>query len=273
MSADVERDGEREEADAEAASDPFDLLRRATRARVALGRAGDALPTREVLAFSAAHAAARDAVHTPVDVEALTSELAGEGEQRQVVVVHSRATDRATYLTRPDLGRLLDEDSAARLDGAEHGHDLVVVVADGLSARAVQEHAAPVVSALLERLDDAGGWSVGPVVLAQQARVALGDDVGQRLEARMVVVLVGERPGLTSPDSLGAYLTSDPEVGRKDSERNCVSNVRPPDGQSYETAADTLVRLLVAGRDQGTGVGLKDDGELETGREHDDAAR
>ena len=187
--------------------------------------------------------------------------------------MHSRASDRATYLTRPDLGRLLDEDSAARLDEAEHGHDLVVVVADGLSARAVQEHAAPVVAALLERLDDAGGWSVGPVVLAQQARVALGDDVGQRLEARMVVVLVGERPGLTSPDSLGAYLTSDPEVGRKDSERNCVSNVRPPDGQSYDRAADTLVRLAVAGREQGTGVGLKDDGELETGREHDDAAR
>ena len=254
-------------------TDPFELLRRSTRARVALGRAGDALPTREVLAFSAAHAAARDAVHTPVDTDALTGSLGELAERLGILVVHSRAEDRATYLTRPDLGRRLDDDGAERLDGAEGGADVVVVVADGLSARAVQEHAAPVVQALVSRLDDAGGWTVGPLVLAEQARVALGDDVGERLRARMVVVLVGERPGLTSPDSLGAYLTSDPEVGRRDSERNCVSNIRPPDGQSYDDAADTLLRLLTAGVEQGTGVGLKDDAELQEGREHDDAAR
>jgi ethanolamine ammonia-lyase small subunit len=239
--------------------DPWAVLRRATRARVALGRAGDALPTARELEFRAAHAAARDAVHQPLDPAlvraALHSALDGAGlPGRDVVEVRSAAPDRATYLQRPDLGRRLAE--GASLPRADA--DLAVVVADGLSPRAVHEHAAGLVAALLERLP---GWSVAPLVLAHQARVALGDAVGEALGARAVVVLIGERPGLSSADSLGVYLTWDPRPGRADSERNCVSNVRPPHGLSYAQAADTVAALLGAARALGaSGVVLKDEG-------------
>jgi ethanolamine ammonia-lyase small subunit len=257
--------------------DPWAVLRSATRARVALGRAGDALPTARELEFRAAHAAARDAVHQPLDPAvvraaldpaldstALDSALGGtaldsalEGTAlpgRELLEVHSAAPDRATYLQRPDLGRQLAEGtSLPRVDA-----DLAVVIADGLSPRAVHEHAAGLVTALLERLP---GWSVAPLVLAHQARVALGDAVGEALGARAVVVLVGERPGLSSADSLGVYLTWEPRRGRVDAERNCVSNVRPPHGLSYAQAADTVAALLGAARELGaSGVVLKDEG-------------
>lgn len=235
--------------------DPWQVLRSATRARVALGRAGDALPTARELEFRAAHAAARDAVHTPFDPGLVRGGLPG----LDVLEVRSAAEDRATYLQRPDLGRRLAEGTELPHVGA----DLAVVVADGLSPLAVHRHAAATVLALLERLD---GWDVAPVVLATQARVALGDDVGHRLGARAVVVLVGERPGLSSADSLGVYLTWDPHPGRADSERNCVSNVRPPHGQSYAQAAATVVTLLTAARELGaSGVALKDEGPALTG--------
>ena len=230
--------------------DPWAVLRAATRARVALGRAGDALPTARDLEFRAAHAAARDAVHQPLDPAVVRAAL----PDVELLEVHSAAPDRATYLQRPDLGRQL----AAGTSLPRADTDLAVVVADGLSPRAVHEHAAGLVTALLERLP---GWSVAPLVLAHQARVALGDAVGEALGARAVVVLIGERPGLSSADSLGVYLTWDPRPGRADSERNCVSNVRPPHGLSYAQAADTVAALLGAARELGaSGVVLKDEG-------------
>ena len=231
--------------------DPWAVLRSATRARVALGRAGDALPTARELEFRAAHAAARDAVHSPLDVDRLRADAGGE-----VLVVASAAPDRATYLQRPDLGRLLAEGTALPRTGA----DLALVLADGLSPRAVQEHGPGLVAALRERL---GGWSLAPLVVATQARVALGDAVGEALGVRAVLVLIGERPGLSSADSLGVYLTWDPRSGRADSERNCVSNVRPPHGLSYAQAADTVAALLTAARELGaSGVALKDEGPV-----------
>jgi ethanolamine ammonia-lyase small subunit len=233
-----------------ASDDPWAVLRSATRARVALGRAGDALPTARELEFRAAHAAARDAVHQPLDPALVRAHLPGA----ELLEVHSAAPDRATYLQRPDLGRQLAEGTELPRGDA----DLAVVVADGLSPRAVHEHAAGLVTALLERLP---GWTVAPLVLAHQARVALGDAVGEALGARAVVVLIGERPGLSSADSLGVYLTWDPRPGRVDSERNCVSNVRPPHGLSYAQAADTVAALLGAARELGaSGVVLKDEG-------------
>ncbi|RFU19814.1 ethanolamine ammonia-lyase subunit EutC [Geodermatophilus marinus] len=232
--------------------DPWAVLRAATRARVALGRAGDALPTSRELEFRAAHAAARDAVHQPLDPAVLRSALPGE----ELLEVRSAAPDRATYLQRPDLGRQL----AAGTELPRTGADLAVVMADGLSPAAVHEHAPGLVVALRERLT---GWTLSPVVLAHQARVALGDAVGEALGARAVVVLIGERPGLSSADSLGVYLTWDPRPGRADSERNCVSNVRPPHGLSYARAADTVAALLTAARELGaSGVALKDEGPV-----------
>ncbi|MGY1637281.1 ethanolamine ammonia-lyase subunit EutC [Geodermatophilus sp. SYSU D00742] len=224
--------------------------RRAARAGPPLGRAGDALPTARELEFRAAHAAARDAVHQPLDPDVVRTALAGH----ELLEVHSAAGDRATYLQRPDLGRQLAEGTSLPRAGA----DLAVVVADGLSPRAVHEHAAGLTTALLDRLP---GWTVAPLVLAHQARVALGDAVGAVLGVRAVVVLIGERPGLSSADSLGVYVTWDPRPGRADSERNCVSNVRPPHGLSYAQAADTVAALLTAARELGaSGVALKDEG-------------
>lgn len=234
-----------------AGRDPWARLRLATRARIGLGRAGDGLPTAAMLDFQLAHARARDAVHTPFDRDALAAGLEGLA----VVRANSAAPDRATYLQRPDLGRRLDEASAAAL--AAGPYDIAFVIGDGLSAKAVHDHAAPTLRAALARL---GGWSVAPVVLAGQARVALGDEIGARLGAAMVAVLIGERPGLTAADSLGIYLTFDPRPGRKDSERNCISNIHPPDGLGYEAAADKLVWLMTeARRLKLTGVGLKDE--------------
>jgi ethanolamine ammonia-lyase small subunit len=233
-----------------AGQDPWAVLRAATRARVALGRAGDGLPTARELEFRAAHAAARDAVHDALDPAVVRAAL----PDLELLEVHSAAPDRATYLQRPDLGRRLAEGTSLPRVGA----DLGIVVADGLSPRAVHEHAAGVVAALTERLS---GWSVAPVVLAHQARVGLGDAIGAALGVRAVVVLIGERPGLSAADSLGIYLTWDPGPGRVDSERNCVSNVRPPHGLSYVQAGEIVVRLLTAARELGaSGVALKDEG-------------
>jgi ethanolamine ammonia-lyase small subunit len=230
------------------------VLRNATRARVALGRAGDGLPTARELEFRAAHAVARDAVHTALDADRVRAALRGARVPLDVLEVHSQAPDRTTYLQRPDLGRRLAEGTV--LPGGRC--DLALVLANGLSPRAVHEHAASTVAPVLDRLP---GWSVGPLVLAHQARVALGDPVGEALGATIVVVLVGERPGLSSADSLGLYLTWGPRRGRPDSERNCISNVRPPHGLGYGQAADTLVALLQASRQLGaSGVVLKDEG-------------
>lgn len=231
-------------------------LRQHTQARIGLGRAGSALPTRHRLELQAAHAAARDAVHSPFDPDVVASALPGVPTVR----VRSAAPDRLTYLQRPDLGRRLDDVDRAHLPRDACGAwDVVFVVADGLSSRAVHEHAAPVIRATTARLPV--GWRVAPVVLAEQARVALGDDVAHALGAAMVVVLVGERPGMSAADSLGAYLTYEPRPGRTtDADRNCLSNIRPPLGLSYDTAAAKLTSLMARARELGrTGVSLKDD--------------
>jgi ethanolamine ammonia-lyase small subunit len=249
-----------------AAPEPSDAalwagLRQHTQARIGLGRAGSALPTRHRLELQAAHAAARDAVHSPFDPDAVASALPGVPTVR----VRSAAPDRLTYLQRPDLGRRLDDIDRAHLPRGAHDScdswDVVFVVADGLSSRAVHEHAAPVIRATTARLPAA--WRVAPVVLAEQARVALGDDVAHALGAAMVVVLVGERPGMSAADSLGAYLTYAPKPGTTtDADRNCLSNIRPPLGLSYDTAAAKLTSLLTRARELGrTGVSLKDDSD------------
>lgn len=233
--------------------DPWARFRQSTRARIGLGRAGDGLPTAALLEFQLAHARARDAVHSAVDF----ARLAGQIAPHPVVQVHSAAPDRATYLRRPDLGRRLDGASGAALPKGDW--DIAFVIADGLSAAAVEAHAAPLLHACLDRL---GGLRVAPAVLASQARVALGDEVGFRLGARLVAVLIGERPGLTAADSLGAYLTWDPKPGRMDSERNCLSNIHG-DGLSVAVAADKLCWLATeAARLKLTGVGLKEDAGL-----------
>jgi ethanolamine ammonia-lyase small subunit len=230
------------------AADPQDVQRRATSARVALGRVGQGLPTAPMLAFQLAHARARDAVHAVLDVAALSTDL-GHG----VLVVESAAPDRAAYLGDPDLGRRLAAGTPAL---PRSDHDLAVVVGDGLSATAVQAHAAAVIAALRLRLSD---WKVAPIVVARQARVAIGDPIGEALGAQAVVVLIGERPGLSAADSLGAYITWDPKPGRRDSERNCVSNIRWPGGLAPDQAADKIAWLLTEARRMGmTGVALKD---------------
>lgn len=248
----------------------WDALRRYTDARIALGRAGHSLPTAAHLDFQLAHAQARDAVHLPFD--ALGVEAALQAGGLETLLLHSAAPDRATYLQRPDLGRRLDEPSREALATwrAQHAvsadstrFDIAFVIADGLSALAVHSHAAALLAATLERLraDTTPGWSVAPVTVVEQARVAIGDAVGEALRANAVVVLIGERPGLSSPDSLGIYLTWAPRLGLTDASRNCISNVRPA-GLSVDAAAAKLHQLLVQSRlRQLTGVGLKDDAD------------
>ena len=236
--------------------DPWAALAARTPARVALGRAGVSLPTTEVLRFALAHARARDAVHAPFDAAGLAAGFRAAGHM--VVEVASDAPDRATYLRRPDRGRRLSQASARAL-GPMPG-DLAIVVADGLSAVAVERQAPPLVAALVPRLVSIG-LSLGPFVVATGARVALGDEIGARLGARAVLVLVGERPGLSSPDSLGAYLTLGPRPGRTDAERNCVSNIRP-EGLGHDLAAFKLAWLVGEAFARGaTGVALKDESD------------
>jgi ethanolamine ammonia-lyase small subunit len=220
-----------------------------TPARVALGRAGNGVPTSAHLAFQAAHAAARDAVHTPLDTAVLTAELTASGFENHTV--HSAATDRRTYLLRPDLGRKLAPDQLIPpLPGC-----LALVICDGLSALAVQRHAAGLLQLLRPLLNN---WTIAPIVVAEQGRVALGDEIGAALRADAVAVLIGERPGLSAADSLGVYLTWQPRPGRTDAERNCISNIRPG-GLALEDAARKLAWLIAEMRRlKLTGIGLKD---------------
>ncbi len=241
--------------------DPWNNLRRFTDARIGLGRSGSAMPTREVLAFSLAHAEARDAVTTVLDWEEIDRGIRALGFE--TVLVESGAADRGTYLRRPDLGRRLSPRSREELSKRAAGPvpDIVIMVGDGLSSKAVAANIVPFLSALLPHFKRQG-LKIGPVVLAHNARVALGDDVAEMLGARAVAVLIGERPGLSSPDSLGVYLTWAPRVGLKDADRNCISNVRVR-GLSYEDAAFKLAWLTSeAFKRQLTGVNLKDESDL-----------
>ncbi|MGL4397551.1 MAG: ethanolamine ammonia-lyase subunit EutC [Hyphomicrobium sp.] len=242
-------------------NDVWQGLRRFTDARIGLGRSGTALPTREVLKFSLAHARARDAVLTPISWEPVEAGLAALGLQS--VRIASAAPDRNTYLCRPDLGRSLGqparEEIAARAKGAV---DLLIVIADGLSSKAVAANAVATVTALLPHIKT-NAWSLAPILLASQARVAIGDEAGELTGAKAVLMLIGERPGLSSPDSLGAYLTFAPRSGRTDAERNCISNIRKG-GLSYEEAAFKMAWLLREAVRRGlTGVELKDESNFQ----------
>lgn len=237
---------------------PWHALRQFTAARIALGRAGVSQPTSSQLDFQLAHAQARDAVHRALDVAALAAELATLPNLAPALILHSAAPDRATYLQRPDLGRQLDAPSRAAV--AAQPCDLALVIADGLSALAIAQNVVPFLTVLLARLQQ-DSWTIAAPVIVSQGRVAVGDEVAQLLQARAVVVLVGERPGLSSPDSMGLYLTWAPQVGLTDASRNCISNVRPA-GMDYAAAAHTLHYLLSEARRRGlSGVALKDDTE------------
>lgn len=233
-------------------------LRRLTPARVGLGRTGVSQQTRDLLDFQQAHAQARDAVHARLDaatIAATLSETTGP-----VLRLHSAAADRATYLQRPDLGRRLDEASRATLASLRlERWDLALIIADGLSALAVERHVSPL---LLELLPRFGDWRLAPICVVEQGRVAIGDEIGAALQTQLCVVLIGERPGLSSPDSLGAYITWQPRPGRTDAERNCISNIRA-EGLSYQQAAVQLgFYLTEARRRQLTGTGLKEHSNL-----------
>lgn len=240
--------------------DPWRDLATLTTARIGLGRAGGSLPTREVLDFQLAHARARDAVHLPFDAAAIEKELAERGWP--CLTVQSQAADRAAYLQNPNRGRRLSPEGKAALAAwkadATSSYDVAFVVADGLSALATHRHAVSLLDATVPLLNDRR-WRVAPIVVARQGRVALGDEIGESLGAEVVVVLIGERPGLGSADSLGVYLTYGPRVGRTDAERNCISNVRN-EGLSYDEAARKILYLLTeARRLKLSGVDLKDE--------------
>ena len=252
-------------------ADAWAKLRNLTAARIALGRAGMSLPTAPHLEFQLAHARARDAVHAGLDTEALGEKLRGAG--LEPLLLSSAAPDRTTYLQRPDLGRMLSPASQRLLDRrAKSGRkavagtrptpqrrwDVVFAIADGRSALAVERDALGLLNGLLPMLDRSE-WTLAPVAVVAQGRVAIGDEIGERLGAGLVVVLIGERPGLSAPDSLGVYLTWAPKVCRLDAERNCISNIREG-GQSYAAAAATLFYLMTeARRRKVSGVALKDE--------------
>ena len=240
-------------------TDSWSDWRTATPARLALGRAGAGMPTDETLRFGWAHAMARDAIHAALDIDGLEAGLRADGWD--VARVRSRAEDRTTYLRRPDYGRQLAQDDAARLRDGARPAEVCVVVGDGLSSLAVERHARPLLAALRPLLP--AGTVFAPVVIASQARVALADEAGEIFGARLSVMLIGERPGLSSPDSLGIYLTHTPRRGRHDAERNCISNVRP-EGLGYGAAAFKLAWLMREALRRGaTGIGLKDESDLD----------
>ncbi|WP_315815423.1 ethanolamine ammonia-lyase subunit EutC [Paraflavitalea speifideaquila] len=241
-----------------AAADPWVSLRAFTPARIALGRTGTAIPLQEVLQFRMAHAHARDAVHSLLDTDSLITQL--QAFPITVNLLQSQAADRYTYLQRPDKGRRLHEESAGLLSSPDNDgapQTVSIILADGLSATAVNRNTIPLLAILLPMLQEAG-IALTPLSIVQQGRVAIGDEIGSLLNATLTVVLIGERPGLSSPDSLGIYLTYHPQVGLTDEARNCISNVRPG-GLSYQAAANKLFWLIQeAMRMQLSGVGLKD---------------
>lgn len=264
LPAQIEQTAETAEASEVKASpvtaDPWAELRRFTDARIALGRCGASLPLAAVLELRLAHAQARDAVHLPLAIDQLAPQLQGLGLGLQTLGLHSGARDRAEYLTRPDLGRMLDADSRAMLKKRQptNGCDLALVIGDGLSSRAIHENAVAFVREFIGLCAAHTPLSLGPVCLVENCRVATGDEIGELLGARLVVMLIGERPGLSSPNSMGVYLTYAPKIGTSDEARNCISNVRAgglPVGQGVRKLAYLVEEAL---RLQTTGVNLKD---------------
>jgi len=241
-----------------AQTDPWQQLKSFTRARIALGRVGSSLPTKEILDFGLSHAMARDAVHLALDIKNLEAELEQQG--LATISVTSKATDRASYLLRPDFGRRLSDASRFQLQECKTTPvDFLIVVGDGLSSLAICRHAVPLIAEINKLIP--ANWSVGDIVLVTQARVAVADEIAEILNAKMVAMLIGERPGLSSPDSLGIYLTFNPNTRCNDANRNCISNVRP-EGLSYEAAAKKLMWLAQeALRINASGVLLKDESD------------
>jgi ethanolamine ammonia-lyase small subunit len=235
---------------------PWDALRRLTAARIGLKRSGASLATAPLLAFQLAHARARDAVHEALDHARLEHDLASLG--LPILTVASQANDRAQFLMRPDLGRQLSAEAECMLAAKKGSYDIAFVVSDGLSAGAAQRHAAPLLAEIIPVLKD---WHIAPLVIVRLGRVGAGDAVAAALNATSVVILLGERPGLTAPDSLGGYLTWKPRPDTTEAERNCVSNIRP-EGVRYADAGRTIVHLLRAMRAGGvSGIALKDDSD------------
>lgn len=239
--------------------DPWHTLRSLTAARIGLGRAGGSLPTRPLLEFQLAHARARDAVLHELDAAALAQSLTSPSDD--IFQLHSAAGDRAAFIARPDCGRILDDTSRKLLEkrtAAITPYDCAFIVADGLSACAIEHHAAGLLAAIFKKLagDD---WRLAPLSIVRQGRVAIGDEIGALLQARMTVLLIGERPGLSAPDSLGIYLTYDPLPGRSNAERNCISNIREPGGLSYASGAHKLAYLMRESRRRHlSGIDLKE---------------
>jgi ethanolamine ammonia-lyase small subunit len=241
--------------------DPWSSLKAFTTARIALGRTGTAIPLKEVLSFRLAHAHARDAVYSRLDTTSLQEQL--QPFHTTTLLLHSSAADRQEYLQRPDKGRRLDAHSIevlSTLPTTLLQKDVAIIIADGLSATAMNIHTLPLLTQLLPMLKTAG-ISTGPLCLVEQGRVAIGDEAGALLKAKATLVLIGERPGLSAADSMGAYLTFNPRIGNTDESRNCISNIRQ-EGLQYVPAAGKICYLLQeAIRLQLSGVGLKDNYE------------
>jgi ethanolamine ammonia-lyase small subunit len=260
MTQPIERSGNAGRAPGSNALRAPSALRAHTPARVGLRTAGSSLATDEILDLNLCLAEARDALHARLSVTSLHLQLSSRGWGP--IVVKSAAKDRSEYLRRPDLGRRLSPESRALLNenpAAGLANPLAIVIADGLSAMAAERHAIPLLDALAPFLE---GLNTAPVIIAEQARVAIGDEIGEQLQAQLMLLLIGERPGLSSPDSLGAYITWAPRVGRTDAERNCVSNIRL-EGLAYSTASAKIASYIhAANRSRLTGVGLKEDAAL-----------
>ncbi|MFV5502887.1 MULTISPECIES: ethanolamine ammonia-lyase subunit EutC [unclassified Acinetobacter] len=253
---------------------PWQKLKAFTDARIALGRTGGSLPTRPSLEFQLAHAQAKDAVLKPLDVESLKAGLSKTG--LPILEIDSQAVEKDLYLKRPDLGRVLSQQSKTMLQQyrAEHQQhwDVAIVLGDGLSARAIEENAPYFVPALIDACKE-GGWKVAPMVIAQGSRVALGDEVAEILKAKMLVMLIGERPGLSSPDSMGIYYTYNAFKGCHDALRNCISNVRPA-GLAYPIAIQRLVALMRKSCElKLSGVQLKDEHQTPVDMQHTSVKR
>jgi ethanolamine ammonia-lyase small subunit len=253
-----------DEANSTFIQNPWRSLRQLTPSRIALGRSGHSLPTRELLEFQLAHAQARDAVYSQYDPALLTEQLEQAGYK--VLQVHSRAANRNVFLRQPDEGRRLSPESRLQLEDYVARfplkYDALFVFGDGLSAQAIHHHALPVLNLISARLQTEG-WRIAPVVVASESRVALGDEIGEVLQAEQVAIFIGERPGLSAAESLGIYLTYKPFVGRLESDRNCISNIHLK-GLSYEAATETLFYLMQQARlRQTSGVQLKDERDFE----------
>jgi len=248
-------------------TDPWIALRRFTQARIALGRAGHAVPTQALLDFQLAHAQARDAVQFPWDIEAFAEQLRDTGEE--TLILQTPVSSRSEYLRRPDFGRVLTEESRIRLRNLKaSGVDVALIVSNGLSSTAVERRGISLLQTILEGLR-VRQFRIAPISLVANGRVALLDDIGSVLDAQVSVIVIGERPGLSAADSLGVYLSYAPKKGNTDAERNCISNIHPPEGLSYESATRKLLYLIEESIRRGfSGVALKDemDGLLGEGK-------